>query len=134
MRRKKPLSNIDKYCVFIYSVKSLNKYTFSIGTNKSIQLTFNKFGKLIGDKSQARICQNKSIIFNLHTKTTDNIENDNTNTNKESEEWLQNRNEIIKNENLFLNLKNLERNRPKKSKSKLKILNVSGRVNILYAY
>lgn len=68
------MNNIDKYCIFFYSVKSQNKYSFAIGTNKTIHLSFNKFGSLINDISQARICQNKSIVFNLHTKSTDNLQ------------------------------------------------------------
>ncbi len=43
----------------------------------------------------------------------------------EQEEWFINRNKIFKNENLFLNLKKLERNRPKKPKPKLKVLNIN---------
>jgi hypothetical protein len=116
------LSNIDKYCVFIYSVKSLNKYTFSIGTNKSIHLTFNKLGNLISDKSYAKFCQNKSFTFNLHTKSTDNIEQSKEKQEEqEQDEWLLNRNKIFKNENLFLNLKKMQRNRLKKAKPKFKL-------------
>ena len=87
----------------MYSIKSVNKYIFAIGTNKSIHLAFNKYGRLINDKSKARLCQNKSLVFNLHTKTSDNLqENDDDQTDV---------NNVIKNENLFLNLKLKQKNK-----------------------
>jgi hypothetical protein len=80
---------------------------FAIGTNKSIHLAFNKYGRLISDESKARYCQNKSLVFNLHTKTSDNLqdnENDYNNVNNKSRADFNN---VIKNnnENLFHNLR-----------------------------
>jgi len=66
-------------------------------------------GNLISDKSRAKFCQNKSYTFSLHTKSTDNIEEKDSKE-IEQEELFINRNKIFKNENLFLNLKKLERN------------------------
>jgi hypothetical protein len=90
----------------MYSIKSVNKYIFAIGTNKSIHLAFNKYGRVINDKSKARLCQNKSLVFNLHTKTSDNLqENDDDNHHQTDV------NNVIKNENLFLNLKLKQKNK-----------------------
>jgi hypothetical protein len=91
----------------MYSIKSVNKYIFAIGTNKSIHLAFNKYGRLINDKSKARLCQNKSLVFNLHTKTSDNLQenNDDNDQHHHHHHHQTDVNNVIKNENLFLNLK-----------------------------
>ena len=92
----------------MYSIKSVNKYIFAIGTNKSIHLAFNKYGRFINDKSKARLCQNKSLVFNLHTKTSDNLQENDDHYHQTDV------NNVIKNENLFLNLKLKQKNKNKR--------------------
>ena len=71
----KNLNQLDKFCLFIYSIKNFNHYSFAIGSNKSIFLSFNKFGRMINSRSRVvpHSCLNRTHIFSLHTKSTDNI-------------------------------------------------------------
>lgn len=73
---------------------------------------------MIGDVSQAKLCRNKSIVFQLHTKSTDNLDqfksiNSHSKTTK-----------LLKNENIYLNLSQSlslydnKKSRPKQIKSK----------------
>ena len=67
---------MDKYCIFFYSIKSPGKYSFSVGSNKTVSLSFNKFGNSLNLESKRKpyACQNKSNVFQLHTKSSDYIE------------------------------------------------------------
>jgi len=74
----KSLSEIDKYCVFNVSIKSLNQFIFTIGSTNSIDLSFNKFGiqnysKIYSKTKFKHKCQN-SNIFSVHTKLTDHVD------------------------------------------------------------
>jgi hypothetical protein len=74
----KSLGEIDKYCVFNLSIKSINEFIFTIGSTNSIDLSFNKFGILNNSKITSKTkfkqkCQN-SNIFSVHTKLTDLVD------------------------------------------------------------
>ena len=75
----KNLNELDKFCVFTFTTKSLNEYKFSIGSvDNKVDLSFDKFGDLTSSNFEYSstqfqfICQNSSL-FSLHTKLTDII-------------------------------------------------------------
>lgn len=72
----KNLSELDKYCIFFYTIKKQNQYSFSIGSTRTIHLSFNKIGRSINTRINKRVfrsCPLNTNLFNLHSKSTDNI-------------------------------------------------------------
>ena len=109
----KNIQDIDKYCIFIYSTKSAsNTFQFGIGTNRTISLSFNKYGKMINQnytpkrKNQLECSNNKSNLLNVHTKLTDYVPNQdedqyvpiftNKNTNNNLKSYYQNNHKLLK--------------------------------------
>jgi hypothetical protein len=103
---------MDKYCIFFYSTKSTtNTFQLGIGTNRTISLSFNKYGKMINQnyspkrKNQLECPNNKSNLLNIHTKLTDYVPNQtenqympiftNKNTNSNLKSYYQN-NKLLK--------------------------------------
>jgi hypothetical protein len=81
------ISDLDRNCVFFYMTKSLNEYTFAIGSNKQISFSFNKLGQLNYNSNQVnRVvgapqlqnqneCQpSQANQLNIHTKITDYVQ------------------------------------------------------------
>lgn len=71
----KSINQIDKYCIFFYSKNKSNQYSFSIGSERLISLSFNKFGHLINSRRKRKFhsCPESTNTFNIVTKSTDNI-------------------------------------------------------------
>lgn len=64
--------------MFFYRIKSVNLYSFAIGSNRLVHFSFNKYGNLINHNLDKSLNQNKcpqpqSNLMYVHTKLTDVI-------------------------------------------------------------
>ncbi len=71
----KNTNELDRYCIFFYNIKKENQYTFSVGSNKSIFLSFNKIGRSINSQSKRIFpsCPGNTNLFNVIAKSTDYV-------------------------------------------------------------
>lgn len=72
----KSIHELDRYCVFFYSIQKQNQYTFTIGSNKAIYLSFNRIGRSISARFLTRkfpSCPENTNLFNVITKATDYV-------------------------------------------------------------
>lgn len=72
----KSIHELDRYCIFFYSIQKQNQYTFAIGSNKAIYLSFNRIGRSISARFFKRkfpSCPENTNIFNVITKATDYV-------------------------------------------------------------
>lgn len=69
------MKDLNKYCVFFYKIKSINLYSFAIGSNRSIYLAFDQLGSLVKVKINLKMGENKCQLLFIHTKLSDIVVN-----------------------------------------------------------
>jgi hypothetical protein len=76
----KNVAELDASCVFLYTTKAMNEFSFAVGSNKAVHLSFNKQGRMLNHHlgagvDQAQCEAGKSNMLFVHTKITDFIPN-----------------------------------------------------------
>lgn len=68
----KDVKDLNKNCVFVYEIKSVNLYSFAIGSNGSVYLTFDKFGDLVNARWSSLLIQESPSLL-LSNRSNNNV-------------------------------------------------------------